>query len=83
MWWQAAVKNLSSDWGGDALCFPQHLNLKDSQDGCNGNGAFLVLKKHLNFIHMSKVSGAGDCENSQLPQPAVSIIHSLPWDSTD
>lgn len=70
VWWQVAVKNLSSDWGGDASCFPQHLNLKDPQDGCHGNGAFWVLKKRLNHIHMRNVSGAAGCENRQLPQPA-------------
>lgn len=82
MWWQVAVKNLPSDWGGEVSCFPQHLNVKDPQDGHHGKGAFLVLKKQLNYNHMGKDSGATGCENSQLPQPAVSTIHSLHSDNT-
>lgn len=78
MWWQVTVKNSSSDWGGDASCFLQYLNLKDPQDGGHGNGAFLAIKKQLNYNHMRNISGATGCENSQLPQPAVGTTHSMP-----
>jgi len=37
-------------------------------------------RTYLNYNHVRNASDSTHCQNSQLPKPAVSTIHSLHWD---